>query len=216
MSNRSGSGRRVRAPSRSRGDAMLLVVDDDAPSVATLLERVPEGICTVVATSCREAVERVDSCDGFHGLAVCVRLHDRFGFDVLEHWLTKFPDAPAVVITEHADSAAVAEYACERSCRLLAKPFGRAPFQAFASDVDAFRWGVSRSIAPKFMAFKRRHALSTPRAELFASYIRRDPRDEVLQRLNITASTLKTRTEQLCTRVGARNIDVAYRLMLRG
>ncbi len=195
--------------------ATRLILVEDEPLVARAIERIlPSTVHAAVAETVAGALQLVASEVPAHGLAVDVRLPDGSGLDVLEAWLAKYPDAPSVVMTASKRNRTIANRACLRRSRFLAKPFEPAEFEVFLLDVLAARWGVPREIATRFAAYIREHELTVSQASLLARFIEYRKRRRIASQLLISENTLKTRVRQLCYKLELSSLEEAYEELL--
>jgi DNA-binding NarL/FixJ family response regulator len=197
-------------------DTTLLIVDDEPLVIRAITRFVPEGMECKVAGTVKEALAVMKSDEPLHGLATDVYLADGTGFDIIESWIVKYPEAPVVVITGRYDNPVLANRACAKNSRFLAKPFGMAEFRTFTSDILMARWGVPRTVAERFTALVRGCDLSPAQADLFAKYVNNVPRRRIAEQLGISANTLKTRVRQLCHKIGVETLEHAHDQMLKG
>jgi DNA-binding NarL/FixJ family response regulator len=197
-------------------DTTLLIVDDEPLLIRAMTRFVPEGLDCKVAGTVAEALALITSEEPLHGLATDVYLSDGTGFDIIESWIVKYPEAPVVVFTGRYDNPALPNRACAKNSRFLAKPFGMAEFRIFTSDVLTARWGVPRAMVERFAALVRRCDLSPAQADLFAKYVNNVPRRRIAEQLGISPNTLKTRVRQLCHKMGVESLELAHDQMLKG
>jgi len=194
----------------------LLLVEDEPRVMHDNLKLVPPEIRCEVAGSVAAALAIVESGRSLDGLMLDVRLPDGSGMTLVRPWMVKFGLAPVVVLTWHHDDAALQRVAYLQRCRFLPKPLTRDAYLVFETDVQAFRWGVPLPWTPQFMAYKTRHCLTTRQAQICASYIRRDTRDEVAKKYGITVETVTSLMKQLCIKLRVNNLDIAIKRMLDG
>jgi len=201
---------------RLQATTTLLIVDDEPLVLDALAKLLPEDMRCLTARSLDSAVRLIDSGHKIHGLAVDVALGGDSGLEVLERWQARSPEAPAVVMTGYYADPTFANHACMKLCRFLAKPFRIEEFRAFCLEVQASRWGVSRFIAPQFMAFVSRHGLSSGQAEILSKYAANVPRRRIARLLDITENTLRDRVRGMLKKVGVATLEDAYDQMLDG
>jgi len=195
---------------------VLMLVDDEPLFLDALRRFVPKEMGCVVASSVHAALEILASTPSLHGLAVDVTLPDGSGLDILEVWVKEHVHAPTLVMTGASSNAVIANRACLQNSRFLAKPFGKAEFDTFTSDVMLARWPVPRAIAREFSVYVLDNDLSAAQADLLAKYVSRVPRRELAEALEISENTLKTRVRQLCAKLGVASLEEAYEAMRRG
>jgi DNA-binding NarL/FixJ family response regulator len=195
--------------------ATVLIVEDEPLVARGVMRMLPPGIGGQLAGSVAQAIDVLRSGTRMDGLAIDVYLPDGSGLDVLETSIERRPTTPVLVMTAHSDNRVIANRACSKNARFLAKPFGAADIQPFALDVFAAHWAIPRTVVERFMAFSGTHRLSPRQIEFFAKHVAHVPRTIVAEQLGISMNTLKTRTRQLCRKLGVDGLDVAYERMLR-
>ncbi len=103
-------------------EGSLLLVDDDRQVLDAMADWLREqGFTVVEATSCREAIEQVDSQD-FDLVLVDVRLPDGDGFEVLAHCREHHPGIIVVLITGYGTVETGVEAIRAGAFDLLTKP----------------------------------------------------------------------------------------------
>ena len=193
----------------------LLVVDDDENSHRLLALLAPVMDCVVASTRAR-ALAIIASPEILHALVTEVRLKDGSGLDLLHPWTETRTEAPILVVTAHHAEWRAANAAAERGGRFLSKPFAMGELLGFATEVHAHRWGLPRSVAHRFVPFVTRHGFTLKRVDLFARFVRKDPRKQIAADLGIALYTVKTRRRQLLQKIGVTTLERAYEQMMRG
>jgi DNA-binding NarL/FixJ family response regulator len=210
--------------------AHVLIVDD-IEVFARTLGRVVKRYAEPVLAGSREAVLQALAAGGPIPAAaiVDVVLDDASGFEVVDDLRARDGDMPIMMIsgTLHPN---VINQSYLRNLPHLAKPFAPEDLRSFL-DSPAVRarlpefadhegpvvpqwWTVPGAVAAVVARFTRRYELTPKEAAVLALVAQRVPRPEIVTRLGVAESTLKTHVTNLLEKTRQPNLTMLHCLLL--
>lgn len=190
----------------------LLVEDDPALAVAVARRLSAFYPCTV-AHSVREARAALKTDGGFCGFIIDLVLPDGSGLEVLKTARTRYPNAPAVLLTGTIEAPVINE-TYDLGASFIAKPLGARALERFVEESHGCAHGLDPRTQRRVADAVAQFELSPGERDLLVAKVAAIPREVYLAERQITLNTYKSAVRTLIRKMGVESLEDARRALI--
>lgn len=191
-------------PVRKRIDyGRLLVVDDD-PASARVLERLVSKYRPVRhANTLEEGLAELKTRSDWCGFVFDVRLdeHHDGGIELASFAMKEFPGVPAALVTGYI-TAPLVNRAAALGAVVVSKPLGESELLPFLQRVIAREHGFEKDFSDRLDAMSRASRFSPREHEILAWFVSGGTREAYLAFTGMAETTLKTHVKHILAKTG--------------
>jgi DNA-binding NarL/FixJ family response regulator len=187
----------------------LLIVEDEASLLATLVRTTETYFIPILAGSKALAVSAIDKNKDLAAAIVDVGLPDGDGLDLVDDLRKRVPDMPVLVLTGSNDPSTINRAQLLRA-EYVVKPFFTDNVARFVQRALAHRSSLDKDrLSAQVAQISSDHRLSQREAQILIYAVEGVPRRHIADVLKVSENTVKTQVRSLLDKLGKETLSEA-------